>query len=96
MHVKKVGRTTDYTTGVITDVHFRLSLQYRRPSGKSKARVGFKDQVLCTRYSAPGDSGSIILNSSDRVIGLHFAGSRSASVFNRIQHVFNLLDIEVA
>jgi hypothetical protein len=96
MHVKKVGRTTDYTTGVITDVHFRLSLQYQRPGGKSKGRVGFKDQVLCTRYSAPGDSGSIILNSSNRVIGLHFAGSHSASIFNRIHHVFNLLDIEVA
>ena len=96
MHVKKVGRTTDYTTGVITDIHFRLSLRYQRPRGTTKARVGFKDQVLCTRYSAGGDSGSIILNNSNRVIGLHFAGSPSASIFNRIQHVFRLLDIEVA
>jgi hypothetical protein len=96
MHVKKVGRTTDYTTGVIQDIHFRLSLQYQRPTGASKGRVGFRDQVLCTRYSAGGDSGSIILNSSNRVIGLHFAGSPSGSVFNRISHVFDALDLEVA
>ena len=96
MHVKKVGRTTDYTTGVITDVHFRLALRYQRPGGASKGRVGFRDQVFCTRYSTRGDSGSIILNSRNKVIGLHFAGSPSGSVFNRIKHVFDLLEVELA
>ena len=95
MHIKKVGRTTDYTTGVITDVHLRLALKYHRPSGSGRARVGFRDQVLCTRYSAGGDSGSVILNNNDKVVGLHFAGAASGSVFNRITHVLELLDIEV-
>ena len=57
---------------------------------------GFMDQVLCTRYGAAGDSGSVILNSNDKIVGLHFAGATSGSVFNRITHVFELLDIEVA
>jgi hypothetical protein len=96
MHVKKVGRTTDLTTGIITDVDLRLSLSYRRPTGSAKGRVGFRDQVLCTRYSAGGDSGSVILNRSNKIVGLHFAGSPSGSVFNRITHVLELLDIEVA
>lgn len=96
MHVKKVGRTTDYTTGVITDVHFRLALRYQRPGSSSKGRVGFRDQILCTRYSAQGDSGSIILNSRNKVIGLHFAGSPSVSIFNRIAYVFDLLGLELA
>lgn len=95
MHIKKVGRTTDYTTGVITDVHLRLALKYHRPSGSGRARVGFRDQVLCTRYSAAGDSGSVILNRNDKIVGLHFAGSESGSIFNRITHVIELLDIEV-
>ncbi len=95
MHIKKVGRTTDYTTGVITDVHLRLALKYHRPSGSGRARVGFRDQVLCTRYSAGGDSGSVILNNNDKIVGLHFAGAASGSVFNRITHVLELLDIEV-
>jgi hypothetical protein len=94
MHIKKVGRTTDYTTGVIADVHLRLALKYHRPSGSGRARVGFRDQVLCTRYSAGGDSGSVILNNNDKIVGLHFAGATSGSVFNRITHVLELLDIE--
>ena len=36
MHIKKVGRTTDYTTGVISDVHLRLALRYHRPSGSGR------------------------------------------------------------
>jgi hypothetical protein len=95
MHIKKVGRTTDFTTGVIADVHLRLALKYQRPTGSGRGRVGFRDQVLCTRYSAAGDSGSVILNNNDKVVGLHFAGATSGSVFNRITHVLQLLDIEV-
>lgn len=95
MHIRKVGRTTDFTTGVIADVHLRLALKYHRPSGSGRGRVGFRDQVLCTRYSAAGDSGSVILNNNDKIVGLHFAGSPSGSIFNRITHVLELLDIEV-
>lgn len=96
MHIKKVGRTTGYTTGVVQDIHFRTALTYPLPNGGRTQRVGFKDQVLCSRYSDSGDSGAVVLNSSNRVIGLHFAGAVSGSVFNRIQHVLRLLRVELA
>jgi hypothetical protein len=96
MQIKKVGRTTGYTTGVIQDIHFRTALSYPRPNGAITQRVGFRDQVLCSRYSDGGDSGAIVLNSSNRVIGLHFAGAVAGSVFNRIQHVLRLLRVEIA
>jgi hypothetical protein len=106
MKVQKVGRTTDFTTGEIQDVNVRLALTYKRPGHESKffrrrghtrtGRVGLRDQVLCTRYTAGGDSGSAVLNSSKRVVGLHFAGSPSSSIFNRIEHVFAALDLELA
>jgi len=95
MFVKKVGRTTDFTTGEVRDINYRLSLRYKK-SAKRKARAGLRDQVLCTRYTAGGDSGSAVLNRSNRIVGLHFAGSPSTSIFNRIDHVFRLLDIELA
>ena len=95
MRVQKVGRTTDYTTGVVLDVHYRLALRYEKPGG-GKGRVGLKDQVLCTRYTQGGDSGSAVLNSRKRIVGLHFAGSPSSSIFNRIGHVFGRLDLELA
>ncbi|HSJ46862.1 MAG TPA: hypothetical protein VK923_19480 [Euzebyales bacterium] len=36
-----------------------------------------------------------MLSSSNRAVGLHFAGSPSASVFNRIGHVLDVLDVEL-
>ena len=95
MRVQKVGRTTDYTTGVISDIHYRLALRYKKPGGGS-ARAGLRDQVLCTRFTAGGDSGSAVLNMSARVVGLHFAGSPSTSIFNKIDNVLKALDIELA
>jgi hypothetical protein len=94
MRVQKTGRTTDYTVGLIRDVHFRTALRYPRPVG-GRGRVGLRDQVLCTRYTTPGDSGSAVLNMKREVVGLHFAGSASSSIFNRIEHVLRLLDIEI-
>lgn len=95
LSVKKVGRTTDFTTGVIRDINYRLALSYKNPAG-GKGRAGLRDQVLCTRYTAGGDSGSAVLNNRNRIVGLHFAGSPSTSIFNRITHVFQALDIQLA
>lgn len=94
MHVHKVGRTSDLTTAIIQDVHFRLQFRLRR-SARRRARVGFRDQVMCTRFTAPGDSGSLVLSSTGRAVGLHFAGSMTASVFNRIDNVLEALDVDL-
>lgn len=94
MHVRKVGRTTDLTTGIVQDVNFRLSMQYK-VSPTATQRVGFRDQILCTRFTQPGDSGALVLSSSNRAVGLHFAGSTSASIFNRIGNVLRTLGVEL-
>lgn len=96
MNVYKSGRTTDYTVGEIRDIDYRLQMWYKRPDGSgTTGRVGLRDQVLCTRYTAPGDSGAAVFNISGRVVGLHFAGSSSTSIFNRIGNVLDLLDLEL-
>jgi len=94
MEVQKCGRTTDHTVGIIRDVNYRLALTYKMPGGGT-GRVGLRDQVLCTRYTAGGDSGSAVLNGSKKVVGLHFAGSPTTSIFNRIRHVLAGLRINV-
>jgi hypothetical protein len=94
MQVQKTGRTTDYTIGMIKDINYRTSLRYKKPGG-GRGRVGFRDQVLCTRFTAGGDSGSAVLNMKQQIVGLHFAGSDSSSVFNRIGHVLSALNISV-
>jgi len=96
MTVQKVGRTTDHTLGIVQDLDFRTAILYKDPANPTfSARVGYSDQVLCSRYTAGGDSGSIVMTEQMSVVGLHFAGSPSSSIFNKIGNVFQLLDLEL-
>lgn len=94
MRVQKTGCATGYTLGVIRDVDYLRALNYSK-GRRRKGRVGLKNLVLCTRYTADGDSGSAVLNMQGKVVGLHFAGSPSSSIFCRISHVFDALGIEL-
>src|SRR5207247_2575684 len=90
MRIVKVGRTTNRTTGTIRDVHFRFALDY----DDLDKSVGFLDQVFCTRYSKPGDSGSLVLDqASKKAVGLHFAGADGGSVFSPIGTVLATLGV---
>lgn len=97
MKVIKSGRTTHTTEAEIRDINFRMTLNY--PNGVGK--VGFLDQVLCTRYTESGDSGSIVLEKkSKKAVGLHFAGypdkhGVKGSVFNPIQDVLKGLKVKL-
>ncbi|MGH9873643.1 MAG: hypothetical protein ACRD9S_14435 [Pyrinomonadaceae bacterium] len=92
MKVTKVGRTTGKTTGEIQDIHFRFTLDYEGDVGE----VGFLDQVLCTRYTNDGDSGSLVIDkATGRAVGLHFAGANGGSVFNPIDEVLKALGVKL-
>lgn len=91
MKVVKVGRTSGKTTGTVRDIHFRFVLDY-----PGIGNVGFVDQVLCTRYTEPGDSGSLVLElTSRRAVGLHFAGASGGSVFSPIDQVLGGLKVRL-
>lgn len=80
MKVVKSGRTTGKTQGEVSDVNFRVVLPY-----PGIGKVGFLEQVLCTRYTKPGDSGALVVEvETGKVVGLHFAGAGTGSVFNPI------------
>ena len=58
--------------------------------------VGFLDQVFCTRYSRPGDSGSLVLDqATGKAVGLHFAGANGGSVFSPIATVLSTLGVKL-
>ena len=91
MKIIKTGRTTDTTTGEVRDVNFRTSIDY-----DGVGPVGFLDQVLCTRYTAGGDSGSLVIEEqSGKAVGLHFAGSAEGSVFSPIDVVLAALKVKL-
>jgi hypothetical protein len=97
MNVTKVGRTTGKTSGRVLDVNFRTSVNY-----PGVGVVGFIDQVLCTRYTEGGDSGSLVIDKkSGKAVGLHFSGSpasgisQGSSIFNPIGEVLTALGIKL-
>jgi hypothetical protein len=92
MKVTKVGRTSGKTIGEVQDVHFRFRLDY----GGDVGEIGFRDQVLCSRYTEDGDSGSIVIDkATGRAVGLHFAGAEGGSVFNPIDQVLKALRVKL-
>ncbi|CUH94258.1 hypothetical protein P22_0324 [Propionispora sp. 2/2-37] len=92
MKIKKSGRSSGLTHSMIiaTDVTIRININ-NRETGL------FTDQVLAGPMSLPGDSGSLIVtddnNGDNYGVGLLFAGSEQATLFNKIDHVLQTLNV---
>ena len=90
MSIKKMGRTTGFTTGVIQQVDVSANVQY----GAGQIAL-FTDQLLAGAMSQGGDSGSAVLDENNRLTGLLFAGSDTTTIINRIENVFSALGISL-
>ena len=90
MAIKKSGRTTGFTTGVIQQVDVTANVQY----GAGQVAV-FTDQLLAGAMSQGGDSGSAVVDESNRLTGLLFAGSDTTTIINRIENVFSALGVSL-
>jgi hypothetical protein len=90
MNIRKSGRTTGLTTGQIIVLDATVNVQY----GPKTAR--FEDQIVSTAMSQPGDSGSLLVASEALLaVGLLFAGSDQATIYNPIDTVLDCLDVEL-
>jgi len=91
MGVKKSGRTTGLTSGKVFDTLATVKV-YGYPFPEEYAI--FEDQLIADPIMKGGDSGSVWVSGDNRIMGLGFAGSDTFSVANKIQHVFDLLNLE--
>ena len=98
LSVRKSGRTTGLTTGTIQTVNTTVNVNYGSGCGTAK----FVGQIIIGPggFSAPGDSGSLILGGTDssgsrRPVGLLFAGSSTITVANRISDVLGALHSQI-
>lgn len=88
--IKKSGRTTGLTHGVIDIIDATLTVGY----GDNRSAL-FEHQFLTKDMSAPGDSGSLgVTQDGNQAIGLLFAGSDEVTVYNPIQYVIEQLGIK--
>ena len=91
--VQKFGRTTELTTGEVTGVNATVNVGY----GPGKT-AKFVKQIIIEPgdFSAPGDSGSLIVTQSgNNPVGLLFAGSSTVTVANRIDLVLARFNVTV-
>ncbi len=86
--VRKSGRTSGLTEGKVrtTDVTIRVDM------GNGGEAV-FTDQIMADMVSRPGDSGSVVLNENNQVVGLLFAGSDNMTLFNKFSTVQKMLNV---
>ena len=89
MAVQKMGRTTEYTQGVITQVDVTVEVEY---SGRV---ARFTDQVFASRMSAPGDSGAVVVDLQRRAVGLLFAGSDAVTIMTPMSRVLSYFGAEL-
>lgn len=94
LQVRKSGRTTGITTGQITDLSADVTI-----SGYPGGSRRFSDQLLIEAssglFSDHGDSGSLVLNDNNQVIGLLFAGGGTLTIANKISNVISELNIDI-
>ncbi len=87
--IKKSGRTSGLTEGKVQAIGVTIKV------GITEEENGlFTDQVVSNILSQPGDSGSLIVNSEKKAVGLLFAGSDKYTVFNCIDNVMERLMVK--
>ncbi|MGC2697438.1 MAG: hypothetical protein WA738_16750 [Candidatus Angelobacter sp.] len=91
LSVAKSGRTTGLTCSTIGSISTSVSVDYDSFCGGPKAFTAtFVGQVVVSggNFSAPGDSGSLIVTTDNaRPVALLFAGSANSTIANPIQDV---------
>lgn len=96
MIVHKFGRTTGYRAGRVTSTTTDIKVQYETGT------FTFQNQIIIVGlnnkpFSDSGDSGSLILErSSQKAVGLLFAGSPTHTIANHLSQVLRALRVTLA
>jgi hypothetical protein len=96
VYVQKVGRTTQYTSGIVTAYNASIFPLYYPGIGG----VEFVSCIVTTGMSSGGDSGSLLLDMDRQATGLLFAGMEIdgrdvVTYYNDILNVQNELNIDL-
>lgn len=91
--VQKYGRTTGLTTGSVVGINVTLNVGYGSGTARFVGQIWIRGKG---QFSRAGDSGSLIVDSSRRPVGLLFAGSSNGDTFaNQIGDVFSALGVSI-
>lgn len=85
--VEKAGLTTELTKGKVTTLSTTVSVMI------DGLETTFWDQIITTKMSQRGDSGSVLVNYHNYAMGLLMTESPTTTVFNRFSTVLNHLNV---
>lgn len=88
--VWKSGRTTGFTNGYIAGVG-NFTVGYGKFSVTFRNQLAIKSLENGKPFSAPGDSGSLILDSANRPVALLFAGGPTHTIASPIEYAMKEL-----
>ena len=89
MTVLKSGRGSGVTRGKVLAVNATVRVEY------SVGLLKLQHQVVCSRMSQSGDSGSLLVDANNRAIGVVFSGSRRLTVSSPIKPVLDALNVDL-
>ena len=100
MSVRKRGRTTKLTYGIVDTVDLTVKIDYGDGLGEVtlKKQIGIEvDSTKSSQFGNSGDSGSVVINDEREVVGLYFAGTEDGThgVANPIQAVLDALNVSI-
>lgn len=87
LRVHKVGAVSERTHGSVQALGVCAKIPYR-----SDESALFVNQIGITSFTRPGDSGSLVLDDSGLVIGIHFASFDGMSLCTPIRRVLDAMD----
>ena len=103
MAVRKRGRTTELTYGSVSDTNLTVNIDYGDGLGVRTLvhQIEIEPDIAQNPlFGDHGDSGSVVVNSTNRVVGLYFAGGESddgteVGVANPIVAVLEALNVHM-
>jgi hypothetical protein len=97
--VRKRGRTTLFTKGFVDAINATVTVNYGPSLGVRTLtnQIGIRpDTAVNPKFSDRGDSGSVVVNASNKVIGLLFAGNSTGYTYiNPISFVLSELNVSM-
>jgi hypothetical protein len=92
--VQKVGRSTGHTHGRITALGLRnLPVKFGQTLLRFNNVVEIEGDTQ--PFSAPGDSGSLVVNAERKAVGLIFGGTDQSTYINPIETVLQVMAVEL-
>lgn len=103
MTVFKVGAGTLRTEGRVVDVNFPSFTIAGSPPRTFTGQIAIQQVNTALQFSDVGDSGAVVVNAANKIVGMVFAGAKDAAgapagfltVANHIADVLNELNIRI-